>query len=252
MSFSHFVTKTLWILPIVLQVAIAFVMCRRNLVRVFPIFFGYTLTVLTREALLLLLKYPSNLYAIVYWSGEALAVLLGLGVIVETLYHVLPRHPFMKILVALLCIGGTIAATTATVLLIVTQGGPGADRVYEFIILAERSARFLQASSLVLVSALISRFGLTWHHYSVGIVAGFGVYSALALVLLEFRTHLHLLGDSMLVLLNSVAYNVAAIIWASYFLRGWRRTPVEYLPRTDLVEWSEIVSHYLDQWHRRY
>src|ERR1700757_3042513 len=97
MSFSQFVTRTLWLFPLALQAAIAFVMWRRKLAKIFPVFFAYTLTVLTREGSLLVLKYPGNLYAVVYWSGEALAVLLGLGVIFETLRHILPQQVFMKI-----------------------------------------------------------------------------------------------------------------------------------------------------------
>jgi hypothetical protein len=252
MSSSNFLTRTLWILPLVLQAAVAFTMGRRRLIRIFPIFFAYTLIVLAREGSLLLLKYPSNLYAIVYWSGETLAVLLGLGVIVETLRHVLPPYWFPKILSKSLWVLGTAAAATALALLVITHGGPSADRIFEFIILLERSARFLQASLLIVVIALISRLGLTWHHYSVGIVAGFGVYSALALVLLEFRAHLHIISDPLLVLLNSMAYNVAALIWAYYFLRKWRGTAVHYLPHTDLREWNETVTDYVDQWHRRY
>ena len=249
MNFSHFLTRALWITPLVLQAAIAVVMYRRRLVMIFPVFFAYTATVLVREVFLLVLKYPSNLYAMVYWSGEALAVLLGLGVIVETLYHVLPRQPFMKIPLRLIWTVVSIAAITAMVLLM-AQKGTSTDHGYEFIILTERSVRFVQASVLVVVIVFISHLGLDWHHYAVGIIAGFGVYSALALLLLEFRGHLHILRDSLLVLLNSAAYNVAAIIWAYYFLRRWQTPPVEYLPHTDLTDWSETVSHYLDQWHR--
>ena len=250
MSFSHLLTRVLWITPLVLQAAIAVVMHRRRLVMIFPVFFAYTATVLSREVFLLVLKYPSNLYAMVYWSGEALAVLLGLGVILETLQHVLPQQPFMKIPLRLLWTVLSIAAVTAMVLLMMAQRGTTADRGYEFIILTERSVRFLQASVLVVVIIFMSRLGLDWHHHAVGIIAGFGVYSALALILLEFRSHLHILRDSLLVLLNSGAYNVAAIIWAYYFLWGWQSPRVGYLPHTDLTDWSEAINHYLDQWHR--
>jgi len=252
MSLSHLVTTTLWVLPLVLQTAIAFVMLRRKLVRIFPIFFSYTVVVLSREIALLFLKYPGNLYALVYWCGEALAVLLGLGVIFETLRHLLPPYPSLRLVLKSVWILGVIAAVTALLMLVLTNGGTGTDRVFEFIILAERSARFLQACLLIVVIALMSRLGLTWHHYLVGIVAGFGIYSALALAALEFRAHLHFVSDATLVLLNSAAYNLAAIIWAFYFLRSWRRTPVEHLPKTNLAEWDEAVTDYVDQWYRRY
>lgn len=247
---SPIATIALWLLPLVLQAAIVVVMLRRALVTIFPIFFSYTALVLSREIALLFLRYPGDLYALVYWCGEALAVLLGLGVILETIKHLFAPYPFLRILMKVLWIVGAIAGVTALMMLVLSNGGTGADRIFEFILLAERSVRFLQACLLIVVTALMSRLGLTWHHYSVGIVAGFGVYSALDLGVLEFRAHLHFLSDARLVLFTSVAYNFAAIIWASYFLRSWRRNPIEHLPNTNLREWNETVTEYVDQWYR--
>jgi hypothetical protein len=252
MSISHVATRALWLIPLVLQAAITVVMVRRRLVTIFPIFFSYTVLVLFRETALLFLRYPGNLYSLFYWCSEALAVLLGLGVIFETVRNLFAPYSFLRILLKVVWIVGIIAAVTALLMLVLTNGVTGADRVFEFIILVERSVRFLQACLLILVTALMSRLGVTWHHYSVGIVAGFGVYSALDLGVLELRTHLHFISDAGLVLLTSAAYNVAAIIWAFYFLRSWRKTPIEYLPKSNLTEWNEAVTEYVDQWYRRY
>jgi hypothetical protein len=252
MSFSHLLTKTLWLIPVVLQAAIAVVMLRRRLFRVFPIFFGYTVLVLFREITLLFLHYPGNVYSLVYWCTEALAVLLTIGVILETIRHLFPPYPFLRILLKLVWIAGTVAAATAVLMLVFTNGDTGGDRVFETIILVERSVRFLQSCLLIIVIVLISRLGLTWHNYAAGIIAGFGIYSALDLAILELRAHLHLLTDAALVLFTSAAYNVAAIIWASYFLRSWRTKPVEHLPDTDLAEWNNAVVDLVDQWYRRY
>ena len=252
MSVSQVATRTLWLIPVVLQSAIAMAMLRRRLVRVFPIFFSYTALVLLREITLLFLRYSSNLYALVYWCGEALVVLLSLGVILETVRHLFPPYPFLRLVLKSVWIVGGVAVATALLLLVLTNGGTGADRILEFILLVERSARFLQACLLIVVIALMSRLGLTWYHQSLGIVAGFGIYSALDLVLLEFRTHLHFVTDSTLILLTSAAYNVGVLIWAFHFLRSWRKTPLEHLPRTNIAEWNEAVTRYTRQCYRRY
>jgi hypothetical protein len=252
MNFSHLVTRTLWVLPLILQTAIALVVLRRKLVKIFPMFFSYTIVVLTREITLLFLKYPGDPYALVYWCSEAVAVLLGLGVIFETLKHVLRPYPSLRFVSKSVWISGAIATGAALLMMVLANGGAGADRVFELIVLAERSARFLQTCLLIVVIAFMSRLGLTWHHYSVGIVAGFGIYSALALATLELAGHRHFMSDTTLVLVNSAAYNVAAIVWAFYFLRPWRGTPMEYLPKTNLTEWNEAVADYVDQWYRRY
>jgi len=252
MSFSHLVTKTLWVLPLALQMVIALGILRRKLLTIFPVFFGYTAVVLCTDVALMFLPYSRRIYALVYWWGEALAVVLGLAVIFEILGNVLAPSPSLRFVLSSVWILGIIAAVTSLLMLFLTNGTAGADRVFEFIIMAERSARFLQACLLIAVIALMSRLGLTWHHYSVGIAAGFGVYSALALAGFELRAHLHLISHATLALLNSAAYNLATIIWAWYILRPRRGTPVEHLPKANLAEWNSAVSEYVDQWYRRY
>jgi hypothetical protein len=50
----------------------------------------------------------------------------------------------------------------------------------------KRSVRFLQVCLLIATILLISRLGLTWQSYSVDLTAGFGIYPAFDLALLEF------------------------------------------------------------------
>jgi hypothetical protein len=252
MTFSHLLSKTLWVFPLALQLAIAFVMWRRKLVRIFPIFFGYTVLVVSRDIVLLFLHNPGPAYFFVYWWGDALAVLLGLGVIFEALRNIFPPYPFLRVVLKSVWILGGIAAVTAVLMLVFSNGGTGAERVFESMILLERPARFLQVCLLIIVITLMSRLGLSWHQYSLGIVAGFGIYSALDLLTLELRGHLHFVTDATFVLVRPAAYNLGAIIWAAYFLPRWSRTPVEHLPKNNLAEWNEAVTDYVDQWYRRY
>ena len=245
----HLTTRILWLVPLVLQCAIAMAMVHRRLLHTFPVFFSYTVLVPARDVVLLFLKYPSPGYAWVYWIGEALAVLLGLGVILEVARQLFQPYPFLRFLLKALWI---VAATVAMAALFVLVLTSGAQKVFESIIMLERAARFLQVCMLIVVLSLMSRLGLTWHHHLVGIAAGFGVYSALDLALLEFRGHLHFVPDSAFVLLRPAAYNLAAFIWGYYFLKSWRRSPVNQLPEVDLQTWNNTVTGYIDQWYRRY
>jgi hypothetical protein len=98
----------------------------------------------------------------------------------------------------------------------------------------------------------MSVLGLTWQNESLGILAGFGVYSALALVVYEFGYHLHLISPTAYLLLNSAAYNVTVLIWAFYMLRSRRRLPINSLPGSDLTDWNDALSSYIqDQAPRR-
>jgi hypothetical protein len=228
------------------------VMLRRKTASSFPLFFTYTVVVVCRDLILLFLK-KGNLYFLIFWWGESLAVLLGLAVIFEIAAHILPKSPAIKFVLKAMLIFGAIAAVAALFILVLSKpSGGGKDPLLVVIGMAERSVRFLQSSLLVILIALMSRLGLSWHQESVGIAAGFGVYSALALACFELGIHLHAISGTTLALVNSAAYNLAALIWAFYILRPVKVTPVEHLPKTDLAEWNSAVTDYVNQWSRRY
>src|SRR5215831_12259226 len=118
----YLLTKTLWLFPLVLQVAIAAVMLWRKLAGVFPVFFAYTVVMVSRETALFFLPYSGRAYSLVYWWGEALAVLLGIGVIFETLRNILPPYPFLRLVLKLVWVLGGMAAATALLMLLFSSG----------------------------------------------------------------------------------------------------------------------------------
>ena len=252
MTFSGFLIKILWLTPLILQTVILIVMLRRKLVVSYPLFFIYTIVIVCREFILLFLK-KGTVYFLVYVWGETLAVLLGLAVIFEILAHILPKSSLFRFVRNSVFIFGAIAAVAALLILIFSEPrGGGKYPLSQVIGMAERSVRFLQSSLLVVVVALMSRLGLSWQQESVGIAAGFGVYSALALACFELGIHLHAISGATLALVNSAAYNLAAIIWALAILQPRRVTPLVHLPKTDVAEWNSAVTDYVHQWSRRY
>ena len=251
MNSSGVATPVLWLLPLAVQCVIALVMLRRGLVQQFPFFFSYTVLLPARDTALYFLPQPSDRYSSVFWWGEAAAILLALAIIFEISWHFVRRYSFLRLFLRVLWISAMAVGAAALAMLIWTKGPAGADVALEWIILAERSARFLQVCLLILAIAMMSRLGLTWRHYSLGIAAGFGVFAALDLVLLELRAHLHLISDSTFVLLRSAAYNLGVLIWAFYFLRPEDGNPVDRLPGNDVSNWNETLTEHVDKWYRR-
>jgi hypothetical protein len=251
MRLSHLATSVFWFLPVVLQSLVAFIMFRRRLVRQFHVFFSFNLFVPARDVALYFLPFSGNLYSAVFWWGEAVGIILELGVIAENIWHFIRPYPFLRRFSKLLAAAVLIAAVAAFGMLIWVNGPSGTDLALERIILLERSATFLQVCMLVVAIALMSRLALTWHSYSVGIAAGFGVYAALDLVLLELRAHLHALSDTAFVLMRSAAYNLGVAIWAFYFLRPQFGTPVDRLPGSELATWNDTVRPHVNKWYRR-
>jgi hypothetical protein len=246
MTLFNLVIYALWVFPLVLQAAIAFGMVRRKLVKSFPIFFAYTGWVLFACTGLLFLKPSGNLFHHLHWCEEALSIVLGLAAIFEILRHILPPYSSPRFVMHLLWVLAGLFAVTALLMFVSAKPMTGNYAMYEVIVLAERSVRFLQASLLIVVIALMSVLGLAWHHEALGILIGFGVYSAVALVAFECGA-LHWLNPIAFSMLNSAGYNVAALIWAFYILHPRRRTPVERLPNADLAEWNSALDNYVNQ-----
>ncbi len=251
MTFSRVLTSVLWFLPAAMLVVIALVMWRRGLVSRFPLFFTYTLLLPVRDLVLMGLPFGGRLYSTVFWWGEGVVVLLAMGIAFEVVGYFVRTYPFAGFLLRVLSWAGVAAGTLALALLLWGKEPSGADLALEWIIMTERSARFLQVCLLILAIALMSRLGLTWRNYALGIAAGFGVYAALDLILLELRAHLHAIADNSFVLLRSTAYNLGVLVWAAYFLLPRGRPQVNRLPDNDLAQWNDELNQKVDKWYRR-
>ena len=255
MRFSVFATYLFWALPVALQPLIAVAMFRRGLIRDFPVFFTYSVSIPARDTALFVLQYilrsSKDLYATVYWWGDAASIVLTLGIIIETSWHFIQPYPFLRFFLKVIWISAVIAGAAALAMLIWTKGPAGTDVALEWILLSERSAKFLQVCLLIVAIAFMSRLGLSWRDYALGIAAGFGVYAALDLVLLELGGHLHVLNGDAFVLLRSAAYNLGVVIWAFYFFRPQGGNRVDRLPDTDLANWNDTVNQHVDKWYRR-
>jgi len=253
MDSTGLITRILWVLPLALQATIAFAILKRKLYVSYPLFFSYTLAVLSREIVLMFLRYPGKPYALVYWYGEMPTILLAIGAILETVRHLFPPYAFLRVVLKVLWMLGACAGLVGILMLVLAQVGKAGDWVFVMIMLAERSVRFVEACWLILVIAFVSRLGRSWQQYSIGIVAGFGVQSAMTLASFELRGHLQLISNPTFVMLNSLAYNAAAFIWAFYFLRPRENPSSGRLPKANLSEWNNAVSeYYTQQWSRRY
>jgi hypothetical protein len=247
MKVPHAITLALWIAPIVVQSFIVIVMLHRKLVEIFPVFFTYSVLVPAREILLLFVRNHLDLYSRIYWFSEAIVVALSLGVIYEVIWHLIRPYSFLRrFAFDFFWIVAAVALGLGLIMFLSSSRSIQPDPLLEIIIMAERSVRFLQACWLIVLVLLMSRLGLTWQHYAIGIATGFGVFSASDLALLELQAHLHLITYETLAVLNSTAYNVAVTIWALHFVASRpRKAIVESLPDTEIARWNQVLSEYL-------
>src|SRR5882757_10029084 len=95
MKAFQIITMALWITPIVVQSFLAMVMVHRKLVKIFPVFFSYSVLLPAREILLLVVRNYPNLYSGIYWLSEATVVALSLGVVYEVIWHLVRPYSFL-------------------------------------------------------------------------------------------------------------------------------------------------------------
>ena len=236
-----------WIVPLCLQPLIAFSIGLRRQIRNFPIFFVYTLFVSTRDLVLLFVRHNARMYSWIYFLGEPLAILLGVAVIYEILWQLIRQYDTLRALgMRLFWLSVAVTMLAGLWMFYGSEFGRGEFRM-ESVVLIERSARFVQVGVLIVFILFISHLGLTWKHYTSGIVAGFGVAAGLQLAVFELRSTQLIAADTFH-LLNSLGYNVAVLIWAIYFFSPLSEiNELGRLPATDLARWDEILRRYLNQ-----
>lgn len=247
MSAIQVLTIAFWLLPLLLQPTIAVAIIIRKLAPEFRWFLSYTVFVAGRDFALLLFRTNTNSYAWIYWLGEPVTIALGLAAIYEILWYLIKPYSTLRLLGIRLFWGSLAFAVIVGILLLRASPFAHMKPSVESARLLERSAWFIEAGVLIAFVFFISRLGLTWKHYTAGIVAGFGASAGLQLAFVELES-LHLISGNIFALLKSAAYNCAVFIWAGYFLLPRKPIPPQTeLPKSDLPRWDEVLRRYLEK-----
>ena len=233
-----------------MQCVIALVMLRRGLVGQFPFFFSYTVLLPARDAVLYFLHNPGNRYSSVYWWGEAVAVLLALGVVFETSSHFLRPYPFFRLFLRVLWISAVVAGAVALPCCFGPRVQRGRTVAFEWIILTGAfrpvpASVFADRGDCTYVSPgadLASLFCGNRRRFRRLCRPGPGFAGA--------SCPPPRVTDAAFVLLRPAAYNLGVAIWAFYFLRPQGGKPVGGLPGTDLANWNNALTEHVNKWYR--
>ncbi|HXM61809.1 MAG TPA: hypothetical protein VN950_13210 [Terriglobales bacterium] len=242
-------------IPEWLLAALLYLLLRRRAYRVCPCFFAYVaFGLVAGVARVVTRNYPHPFYA-AYWITEAGYDVLGIVVMHELIRTVLRnltsiwwgRFIFPAILVAGVSLSLARAYTAP----------PRFDsHLAVYIVVGEIAVRFIQVLAVLLT--LIPLFGRPGHRYPLGIAAGFGFYSIVALLsttrLSDKGTRFFFLWGVILL----AAYSVAELIWIWTFAgTQWVRLP-EARPEADChhdslppAEESDTGFMLLPRLHRR-
>ena len=218
MKLSSQLAFYLWCAQPFLQAAIAVILWRRKLNKLFPVFFAYTVAQIAIFAITFPLrsadKYEWYFYA--YWAGAAINALLSFRVIHEIFLDVFRPFDMLKDL------GTVLFKWTGLVMLLVSvvvafSNSAHSDPLSQAVTLLQRSVRMVQCG-LILFLLLFSQFlGVSRRQKTFGIALGFGLFASVELVLLALYAG-HYLDGHVMNLVNPVMYDVATVVWISYAL----------------------------------
>jgi hypothetical protein len=220
-----------WYIPSGLLVLLLFLMLRNRAYRVCPWFFAYVAFGVSADVTRFAAHNHPHPYYVTYWITEAGYCLLGILVMHEVFRAVLRARTWWTHLVFPAIVIAGVVLSLAHAHTASTQFG----RWPSYILTGEIAVRFVQVLIFLGVGALAVFFGLRWRQYPLGIAAGFGLYSTVALLstikFSDFGTRFTFLWRVS----SIVAYSVAVSIWIWFF-----RVPQ---PEESPLD-PELVAHY--------
>jgi hypothetical protein len=236
-------------IPLGLLAILLFLMIRNRAYKVCPCFFAYVAFGVGADMARFVTDSHASAYFATYWTTEAGYCVLGILAMYELLHLVLRnlarRWWAQLILPTALIVGIGLSLAHAHA----TPSQFSGFRYY--IIVAEIAVRLVQALIFIGLVAAVVVLHLRWRQYPLGIAAGFGGYSLVALLMrlkfYDFGTRFRFLFN----LTSFVAYSVAVLIWIRSFSVPQKRDP-ELPPPTpeELEQYQATLQQYLD-WLRR-
>lgn len=229
-----------------LLVVVLATMVRKNLRRHFPIFFAYIAWVLlTGVVQAFAYRLGPVTYFYVYWSLNAVAMMLGFGVLYEVFANVLKPYSALIDLSRLLFVWAGIFLLLAAVTTGLASGGSEPTRIYSSVMLFERIVRLMQCGLLLLLMIFDSRLGLSWRNYGMGIALGFGSYAAIDLIVSYLSIHCSCGqgGAETLGMVDSSAYLASTAFWVIVLAlpQPSRKTVLDSPARLIFQRWNEAL-----------
>jgi hypothetical protein len=232
-----------------LLTTIAVVLARKKAYRQFPWFFSYTIYHIAQTVITESIAYRRGYdltYFWVFFYLQILSLSVSFAVIYEVFSSVMEPYSSLNRLGKWLFLLFVIALGTVAALLVVLGHGPGLNRLAYAIFVSFRSLRIVQLGLILALFMLSRSIGLSWRSYTFGVALGYGIYSAVDLVLAAIRLeygegiwHIHSV-------LSTLAFNGMLITWLWYIRQSKEvAQPVRVIPYNDIAKWNEKLEELL-------
>lgn len=234
---------------ITLQGVLAVVLVVRKSWRRYPLFTVYSLFGFVVTVTLYFLQSRRSIFFYGYWIQEAIAIVLGFGVVYEIFQHLFSTHKallklarliFRWTVVALFCVGLSVVLVQAPVTSMLRNG----------VLIFEEATRIVEVGLFMFLFVASAAFGLHWKQAEFGIALGLGLFVAVELAAVTLRSQFGLHGQpwAVLNLVRVLAFNTSLLVWLSYLLAPERViSQVEVPKRAQLEQWNQAVTELISR-----
>lgn len=202
-----------------LQVYLCFLLLARKAYRQFSFFTACTALSITEAVVLIFLRNHLMPYLYVYWTFEAISVVLIFFALQESFYLVFRNFlsiPGFKLLFPGIGILMLVIAGFRSFL----QPAPDTHFWRATLISLEIAVDFLQFGIFCLFILLVRFFSMRWRQHAFGVVLGFGIAAAGTLIVLLLRSEFGTKFDPIVRITPPLAYSGAVVVWLATFLRA--------------------------------
>jgi len=250
-----FLWHYLWLAPHVLQVALAILIWRRRLHKVFPVFLAYTIFEAIEEFTLYGMDILPSVSVKTWWLTFCVGLVpegfIRIGVIAELSFHLLRSRSAVARAGSLLITGtGAIlvllAAVAAAYAPIDNPQYALASRAY----ILQQTLYMIECGLILFLFLFTACFKLSWDRTTLGIGLGRGVSSSVhlatwAVIANGGMPHSRYLLD----FLNFATYHLCVLIWFYYLLIPQKiaTTSAVSLPENNLDIWNRELERLLHQ-----
>lgn len=201
----------IWWFSFFLELAILFRSIQRKVFHIYPFFSVYIASVLaSSSALYLVYILVPNSYTKWYWIIEIPILILGCGIILEILQHVLAPYPGAEKFARF---GGLAVFGCAFVFAIayprLSQGASLAGSIEAL----ERDLRAIQAIFLVGIVGIISYYGIPLGKNLKGMICGYALFIGTSLINLSLRSYAGFPIHTIWSAVQPFSYDVSLLVW---------------------------------------
>lgn len=212
----------------------------------FPIFFSFiAFTAITQVILLIAVRWPYAQYFYTFWSIQTLYLLLGFGVLYESVVQIMKPYSALADFAKMLFFWAGAFVLAASFLTALATGGTAATRICAAILFIQRCVLLMQCGLLLLFLLFEKRLGVPWRSQGMCIAIGLGLSAVLDLSMLYLPDRFPA-WQGFFTTANNVLSNAVYVFWlVGMYSFGRVRSTVQSAPnRLILQRWNEALASY--------